>query len=259
VRRGRSRVAFVGLLLVLACSACEVRTDVAVEVQEDGSGFVSVAAGLDADAMRRVPGIAEELRLDDLEATGWEVQPFAEEDDGFTWIRVRKPFATPEEAEQVLSEIAGEHGPMRGFSVTRERSFGRTEYGFAATVDFADGLESFADDELTEILDGEPLGESVPDIEERYGAAIDELFTFRVLVRLPGDVESNAPTRADNGAVWRPTLAEPGPINLSATSELVRWRTYAFVAAAALAVLAAIVVALLGLRKRHGAGHTPSA
>lgn len=248
------------MVVVSALSACEVRTDVAVEVHEDGSGFVSVGAGLDDDAMRRVPGLADELRLDDLEATGWEVQLPTEEDDGLTWIRVRKPFGTPEEAEQVLAEIAGENGPLRDFSVTRDRSFGRTEYGFAATVQFREGIESFADEELSDALDGQPLGESVPDIEQRYGAAIDELFTFRVLVRLPGDVESNAPTQAENGAVWRPTLAEPGPINLTATSEVVRWRTYVFVALAAAAVLAAAVVAFLGLRhRRNEAGHTPSA
>jgi hypothetical protein len=246
------RRALLGLVLILATSACEVRTDVAVEVHDDGSGFVTVSGGLDADALRRVPGIAEELRLDDLAATGWEVQPPTLEDDGLTWIRVRKPFGTPEEAEQVLAEIAGERGPLRDFVITRERSFARTEYGFGATVDFRGGIESFADEALTTALDGEPLGEDVAAIEERIGAAIDEVFTFRVAVRLPGDVESNAPTQADNGAVWRPTLAEPGPINLVASSEVVRWRTYASVAVAVAAAIAAVVVALLGQRSRTG-------
>ena len=153
--------------------------------------------------MRRVPGLDDELRLDDLAATGWEMQLPTREDDGFTWIRVSKPFGTPEEAGQVLSEIAGENGPLRDFVVTRERSFARTEYGFGATVDFRGGIEAFADESLTEVLEGEPLGEDVAAIEERIGAAIDEVFTFRVAVRLPGDVESNAPTQAGNGAVWR--------------------------------------------------------
>ena len=244
------RVLAAAVLALLLTSACEVRTDVAVEVHEDGSGFVSVGAGLDDDAMRRVPGIADELRLDDLAATGWEVQLPTREDDGMTWIRVRKPFATPEEAEEVLSEIAGQNGPLRDFVVTRERSFARTDYGFEATVDFRGGIEAFADEELSAALDGEPLGEDVAAIEERIGAAIDEVFTFRVAVRLPGDVESNAPTQAENGAIWRPTLAEPGPIELRASSELVRWRTYAFIAVAAVAAIAALVMGALGLRKR---------
>ena len=105
------------------------------------------------------------------------------------------------------------------------------------------------------------------------------MFTFRVAVRLPGDVESNAPTEAGNGAVWRPTLAEPGPIHLAASSEVVRWRTYAFIAVAVVAGLAALIVArswacASGSRTgRHGRpsrrlaspgvdgepGHTPSA
>jgi len=253
------RVLAAAVLALLLTSACEVRTDVAVEVHEDGSGFVSVGAGLDDDALRRVPGIADELRLDDLVATGWEVQQPTREDDGMTWIRVRKPFGTPEEAEQVLAEIAGENGPLRDFSVTRERSFARTEYGFDATVDFRGGIEAFADEELSTALDGEPLGEDVAAIEQRIGAAIDEVFTFRVAVRLPGDVESNAPTQAENGAIWRPTLAEPGPIDLHASSEVVRWRTYAFIAVAAVAGIAALVVVVFGLRRRRHPRHTPSA
>ena len=238
------------LVALVLTSACEVRTDVAVELREDGSGFVSVGAGLDADAVERVPGIADELRLDDLVATGWEVQLPTLEDDGYTWIRVRKPFATPEEAEAVLAEIAGENGPLRDFVVSRERSFARTDYGFEATVDFTGGIESFADESLSELLDGEPLGEDVAAIEARIGVPIDEAFTFRIAVRLPGEVESNAPTQAGNGAVWQPTLADPGPTRLEATGEVVRWRTYVFIAVAVVAGGLALIVGALGLRRR---------
>jgi hypothetical protein len=249
----RARAALAGALVALVLtSGCEVRTDVAVEVNEDGSGFVSVGAALDADAMRRVPGIADELRLDDLDATGWEVQLPTLEDDGYTWIRVRKPFGTPEEAEAVLAEIAGENGPLRDFVLSRERGFARTDYAFEATVDFRGGLEAFADESLSQVLEGEPLGEDVAAIEERIGAAIDEVFTFRVAVRLPGEVESNAPTQAGNGAVWRPTLAEPGPIHLDASSEVIRWRTYVFITVAVVAGGIALVLVLSRTGRQRG-------
>jgi hypothetical protein len=242
----RARRPLVALLAVLLLAACQVRTEVAVDVAEDGSGTVTVSVGLDPDAASRFPRLADDLRVDDLEATGWTVTGPAVEDDGFSWVRATKPFSTPEQAGAVLAEIAGAEGPFRDFAVTRERSFARTEYGFSGVVDFSsEGLAAFSDEALTEALDGEPLGESVAAIETRIGAAIDDAFTFRVAVGLPGEVESNAPTSASNGAVWEPRLSEGRAITLEATSEEVRTRTLGFVAAAAVGALAVLVVGIV--------------
>ena len=234
------------VLVVALLAACQVRTEVAVDVAEDGSGTVTVSVGLDPDAAARFPGLADELRVDDLEATGWTVTGPAVEEDGFSWVRASKPFATPEEAGEVLTEIAGPGGPFRDFALTRERSFARTEYGFSGVVDFStEGLAAFSDDALTQALDGEPLGESVEAIEARIGAAIDDAFTFRVAVGLPGDVESNAPTAASNGAVWEPRLSEGRAITLEATSEVARNRTLVLLGVAALGVLGLVVLVVV--------------
>ena len=248
----RHRRALLALVfIVLAAAGCQIRTEVGVEVEEDGSGVVSVSVGLDEDAMSRVPGLEEELQLDDLRASGWEITGPTREADGFTWLRGTKRFDTPEEAGRVLAEVAGESGPFRDFVVTRERSFARTRFGFQGTVDFTGGLEAFGDEALAAALDGEPLGEDVAAIEERIGRAIDEAFTFRIAVRMPGDLtSSNAPTRADNGAVWEPRLSEGGPIELVATSEETRTTTIALVVAAAVAAVAAVAV-LIGVPRRR--------
>lgn len=257
----RIRQGLLALVVVVAAAGCEVRTEVDVQVEENGSGTVSVAVGLDADAVQEVPGLEQELRLDDLRATGWDITEPTLEADGFTWVRGSKPFATPDDAGRVLAEIAGESGPFQAFTVTRERAFARTEYGFRGTIDFTGGLERFGDDALAAALDGEPLGEDIAAIEERIGAAIDEAFTFRVAVRLPGDLTaSNAPTEAANGAVWQPRLSEAGPIELSAESEVARTGTIVLVVVAVLALLAAVAV-LVGFpwRRRRLHRHTPSA
>jgi hypothetical protein len=247
----RQRRALLALLVVVALAGCQIRTEVGIEVDDDGSGRVSVSVGLDDDAMARVPGLEQELRLDDLRATGWEITGPTPEADGFTWIRGSKPFDTPEEAGRVLAEVAGTEGPFRDFALTRDRSFARTAFGFRGTVDFTGGLESFGDDALAATLDGEPLGEDVAAIEERIGAAIDEAFTFRIAVRMPGDLtSSNAPTRADNGAVWEPRLSEAGPIELAAESEVTRTTTIGLLAAAAVAAVAAVAV-LVGVPWRR--------
>ena len=239
-------------VLVLVLAGCEVRTEIGVEVEEDGSGVVTVAVGLDDDAISRVPQLEQELRLDDLRATGWTITGPTLEADGFTWIRASKPFATPEAASGVLAEVAGTDGPFRDFVVTRQRSFARTDFTFRGTVDFTGGLESFGDEALAAALEGEPLGEDVAAIEERIGQAIDEAFTFRVAVRLPGDLRSsNAPTEAANGAVWEPRLSEGGPIELVAESESTRTRTLVLVAVAVIAAVAALVVLLVPRRRRR--------
>ena len=145
----------------------------------------------------------------------------------------------------MLTEISGEDGPFQRFAVTRERSFARTTYGFEGAVDLTGGFERFGDEALAAALDGEPLGEDIAAIEERIGAAIDDAFQLRVAVRLPGDVTStNAPTEADNGAVWQPRLSEPGVVEMRAESEVVRTGTIALVAVAAVAAVAALAVAV---------------
>ena len=81
--------------VVATTAGCRVRTQLAVDVEEDGSGMVTVAVGLDADAVDRVPALDQELRLDDLEAAGWEVTGPSAEDDGLTWFRATKGSPRP--------------------------------------------------------------------------------------------------------------------------------------------------------------------
>jgi hypothetical protein len=239
------RAALAVLVLLLAVAGCRVRTEVDVQVAEDGSGVVTVAVGLDEDALDRVGRLEDELRLDDLVATGWEVTEPALEADGLTWIRASKPFQTPEEAATVLAEVTGTDGPFRDVAVTRERSFARTRFGFEGTVDLSGGLEAFSDEALATALDGVPLGEDVAAIEERIGAPLDEAFSLQVAVRLPGALSStNAPTRAGESAVWEPRLSDQGPVYLTAESEVVRSRSVVFLAGAVLAAVAALAVAL---------------
>ena len=253
IPRGAALLRAVLAAVVLLAAGCQVRTEIGVDVEEDGSGVVSVAVGLDEDALARVPQLDQELRLDDLRATGWTITGPAREADGFTWIRASKPFDTPDAAAGVLAEVSGAEGPFRDFVVARDRRFARTDFTFRGVVDFSGGLEAFGDERLAEVLEGEPLGEDVSAIEERIGRAIDEAFTFRVAVRLPGDLRSsNAPTEAGNGAVWEPRLSEGGPIELAAASQSTRLRTLVLTAVAVVAGLAAVVlVAVPGRRRRR--------
>lgn len=247
----RPLAALLLVVLVLATAACEVRTTVAVDVADDGSGTVEVAVGLDAAALERLPDLdgdgvsgaadlAALVRSDDLAAAGWTVAEPDADDDGTTWLRATRAFGTPAEATEILAAVTGPDGPLRDLRVTRSASFGRVEYGFRGTADLRGGLEAFGDEGLAAALEGEPLGEDEAAIEERAGRPLAEAFTFEITSRLPGDETT-----------WTPALGD-GPVEIAATSTVYDRPVLALAAVALLAglVMAALLVrALLSSRR----------
>jgi hypothetical protein len=237
-----------GLLLLVG--GCRLQLDVDVAVEEDGSGSVEVVVGVDRDGIDRIGGdLGAVLALDDLAAAGWAVDGPDAEDDGFTRVRFRKSFANPDEAAGIFREVAGEDGPFQDFAVTRQTSFARTEWGFEGRVDFAGGLEAFGDDGLAAELDGEPLGQTVEEIEEQLGEALSRMIQVRVGVRLPGDVSSNATTKAGNGAVWQVGFGE-GTVDMEASGEEQRTSTLVGVGVAAAGVVLLLLYGLVRLAMR---------
>ena len=246
-------------VVILLSGACKVRTNIGIDVKEDGSGTVTVEVGLDDDAMKKVPHLEESLRTADLTAHGWTLTGPVKEDDGFTYVRVSKPFANPEEAVKILTELSGTDGPFRDFTLTRSRSFAHTKFHFTGTIDFTKGIESFSDSGLAQELDGKPLGDDIKAIEQRINDTLDNVFQFQVRVRMPGGVTSNAPTQAINGAVWQPRLSETGPVRLEASSDSSRWASILGSIAVAVAVVGLVVVlpVLFVLRRRGHGSVTP--
>jgi len=251
----RGRLRALAALTLLLTAGCRLELDVNVTVEEDGSGTVEVVTGVDADGIERIGGdLAAVVELDDLREAGWTVDGPTEEADGFTRLRVRRAFGTPEEAAAVFAEIAGEDGPFQDFVVARETSFASTEWSFAGRVDFTGGLEALGDEGLAAELDGEPLGMSVEEIEAQLGESLSRLVQVRVGVRLPGDVTSNATTKADNGAVWQVGFGE-GAVDLEATGRERRVTTWVLVGIGLVLALALVVLLLVRLAARSTAKH----
>lgn len=249
------------LLLVLAgllVAGCQVRSELNVTVDEDGSGTVELAVALDEDALSRRPDVLEELDLSDLTGTGWEIAGPEEEVDGWTWLRARHDFGTPEELGVLVQELAGERGPLRDFELRREDEFAETRYAFSGTVDFTAGAAALADDpELAAALEAEPIEL----LEQRLGTAVDEMIEVQVAVRLPGSVESNAPTQASNGAVWQPSVVEREAVDLAATGTLSRTQRLVWVGVAVAAGFALVLYLLVrvALWRRRRRAEAPTA
>jgi hypothetical protein len=237
-------------LVLLVGSACKLELDVDVEMAEDGSGAVEVIVGLDPDAVERIGGdLAAVMEVGDLEEAGWVVDGPSKESDGFTRVRIRHPFGTPEEAAEVFAQIAAEDGPFQDFAVARSSSFASTTWRFTGKVDFDGGLQAFGDAGLAAELDGEPLGQSVEEIEAQLGESLSRLIQVRVRARLPGEVTSNATTKADNGAVWQVGFGE-GAVDLEAKGQERRIATLVLSAAAAVCALVLLILLLVRLAGR---------
>jgi len=243
-------------VLGLVAGACEVRAELNVDVADDGSGTVEVALGLDEDALERRPTVFEDLDLSGLEEAGWAITGPDEQDDGFTWLRATHRYGAPEELGTLVDQVAGDRGPLRDFELVRSDEFAETRYRFAGTVDFTAGAAALADDpELAEAVGSEPIEL----LEERLGAAIDEMVGVQVSVRLPGDVASNAPTQASNGAVWQPSIVGREAVELEASSTLARTERWAWLAVAVVAGFALVLYVLVRVvrwRRDRGAAAT---
>jgi hypothetical protein len=234
----RNRVAAaVAALALLLCSACQVTIAVGVDAHQNGSGVVRAGVGLDADALRQIPDLAQQLRVDDLKKAGWTIVGPRKERDGRTWVRATKPFADPAGARRAMVELNGPKGPFKNFRLTRTHSLLRTKTSFSGTVDLA-GARSLADPKLQEQLGGSGVDPKV--LEEQLDQAVNRTFRLEVVAQLPGKLSSNAPTEVSGGVVWHPKVGEQA--TLTATSTAWNLRPILFAALALLLALAAIVV-----------------
>jgi FMN phosphatase YigB (HAD superfamily) len=183
------RVLLFALLLVVL-GACQVDTDVVLEMAEDGSGTVTVTVTLDPEAAARVPDLADQLATDDLVAAGWEITGPSTVEGGSLEITATKPFADPDEAAAVLTEIGGPDGVLQDVSLDRSREFARTSYSFSATADASGGVAALADEGLVELLGGDGFGGQIELIESETGASVDDQVTMELEVSLPGASET---------------------------------------------------------------------
>jgi hypothetical protein len=232
--KGRARRALLVLAAAVLLGACQLELDVNVEVARDGSGTIEVVTALDDEAVERIGGdLGALLALDDLRASGWTVDGPTREGDGRTRVRVRRAFDDPEEAAAAFAELSGEDGPFQDLAVGRDRSLTRERWTFAGRIDLGSDIE----------VRGAELDEQIAALEDQLGGSLSRVVQVRVRVRLPGDVTSNATTKADNGAVWQVAFGGD-PIDLEASGSE---RRTEIVVIGGVAALALVVLGLYGL------------
>ena len=217
-------------------TGCHVKVQVDATVERDGSGSVTVAVGLDHDAMGKVGDLREQLHVDDLKAAGWTVTGPTPADDGYTWVRATKHFATPSQLGEVMSEVNGPDGMFRDWKVTKSSSPWSTSWNATGTIDLSKGVSSLSDPQLDKALGGSGYGGVIHDIEQREGKPIDQMVDVQVSVEVPG-----------GSKVYTPTLGSAHPVPVHVTSTKVN----ALLGITVLAIsVSALAFVLLFLRSR---------
>jgi hypothetical protein len=197
-------------------SGCQVKTSVSITESHDGTGTVGVTVDFDRAAVAALGGldVAEsELSYADLQTAGWQVRaPYATPGGGMA-VGAVHPYSTPEQAEALLSELAGTGSPgSRPFrlTLTRSRSFWHVKTQLAGTVNLSCGLACFGDSGLRTAL-GSSTGVDPASLGLKDNAAAAKVFQFALYATLPGQVSrSNAAATVPAGSgESQPVTSQP--------------------------------------------------
>ena len=249
------------LRLLLLCaaalilSACQVDAVVDVNVNDDGSGTVTLTTAFDEAIVEAAPELEDGLRTDDLAAAGWTVVgPQRSESGTAVVVSASKDFVSPNDLAGVLDEIAGPNSLFSDFTVERTRSFARTTYQVTGQVDPRISLSTFGDEGITGLV-GSPLGLSLPELEAVAGRPLEETVSLEFTITLPDIVEANTVDVEERIARWRLDPQDPLPTDIAVSTSIEDRtpRIWAAVALVALALLATLLVfrilARIGVRR----------
>jgi len=229
-------VALVGVALTLLLTACHVKVQVDAKVQPDGSGTVTVAVGLDRDAVQQAGDLRAQLRVSDLEAAGWKVTGPTTGTDGYTWVRATKGFADPAGLTAVMNQVNGPDGVFKDWKVSRTSSPWSSSWTETGSIDLRKGAAAFSDPSLDRTLGGQGFDGLVAQVEHQQHESMDQLVDVRVSVEVPGASK-----------VYSPTFAHAADVPVHVSSTRANGLLGVMVIAAGVVVVA---LALLALRKR---------
>jgi hypothetical protein len=242
------RLAALLVALVALLAGCKVDTAVTIDLHEDGGGLVTVRATLDAEAVKEaeIDGgkLADRVRLSDLSAAGWTVQPWVRSAAGSAQIEMSKSFSSPDQLAGIVDEISGPNGPLRDFQATRDQGAASTEYGVTGVIDLAavsTGLG--ADPDLVAALANQQV--DVAALDQQLLSELHDALSVSVVVNLPDGTS----TTVDGASGQR--------VPVDVTSSVSNTRRLALLGLAVVLVIAAIVALLVGRRRRRARGPIP--
>ena len=204
------------LLAAFALAACRVDTTVNVSVRPDGSGTITVTAVADAELVKKTPGLAADLRFDDVAAAGWQIDGPTATDAGGLRVAVSHTFSTTDEATALLTSLNGNDGPLHAVSLARTARHGKVTTRLTGTLRVANGLDAFADPQVLAAIGGSPYATDLAAANLRP----TDVLTFTLTADLPGDPVTSAtrPTGTTGAAGSTPTQTLSWTVPMDGTS-----------------------------------------
>ena len=244
-RRRRWALLAAGLVVLLA--GCSTRATLTVTVHPDGSGTVALRVALDATAVQAAEAggtpLADEVRLSDLSASGWQVGHWVRPKDGSASVVITKPFQNTEQVAAIVRELSGAQGPLHGFRASHQAKWlGLTHTStLDGTVDLRDARSGItADPALLAILAAQHV--DVAALDQQLSAQVRGGLSIKVVADLPGGTHTVTVAAGHSSAV-------------AASSTAADWRRAGLVAAA----LALVALALLARRHARRLGRRRAA
>jgi hypothetical protein len=185
------------VICVTLLAACRVDATVDISMRQDGSGVITVTAVADPELVNKAPGLADDLRFDDVKAAGWTVTGPVATSDGGLRVELTHTFANPEEATALLQSINGSGGPLHGVTLTRKIGSGGTTVSLTGTLRI-DGLGAFADPDVLAAIGATPYAEEVA----AANASPSDAVRVTVQATLPGKITSATGTIKDGTVSW---------------------------------------------------------
>ena len=176
----------VAVACLVVLTGCRVDVTVDVAMSENGSGVLSVVVVADADVVAAAPGLAEDVRTDDLAAAGWSTEGAVVTSSGGLSLTIEHPFDTPEQATALLSTLNGPTGPLQAISIQRVATISEISYSITGTGRLDGGLDAFTDAELLATVGGTPFAEQIA----ASGTSPLDAVGVVLRLRVPGEVQT---------------------------------------------------------------------
>jgi hypothetical protein len=239
----RGRLLALIAALVLVAAGCRLDVDVAVVMDADGAGTITVTAVADPELVAEVPGLAEDLRLDDFRTAGWASDGPTATPDGGLQVVLTHDVVSPDQANDLLASLNGEGGPFHGLTLARTVDGDSVTFAADGTLQVVGGIDAFSDAYVASLGAGTPFAETLA----ARGEPLDDDLGIELSVALPGDVDTDA-TLTDAGASWQVPL-DGSAATVAAASTTKESHTFArllsWLALAALIVWIVVAIAFI--------------
>lgn len=194
------------LVFVLVLSACQMRFDTSVVINEDGSGSFAIEIGLDEDFREFSEGGDMTEGFEGLDGFGWTIEEFV--DGEFEGVRVSTAFESLAALNASLAQLEGLEGTDDGPAPDMFANMSIIEDG--GTFTFTAGSDA---------LDDSLLSDGSDDLGIDPATLLEEVFIIRLLVTLPGEpLEHNADEVDGSTFIWNIGIDDGGSVFMASSS-----------------------------------------